>query len=90
MGFYAPGFYSNYKKSNRSQWETYKRGLFSKYSYQRVDITGLSITVSGDTATATFDQYFESSDYRDYGGKTLKLQYSGGRWLITGEEWYKK
>ena len=90
MAYYAPGFYSNYMKKNRSRWEAYKRDLFNKYAYQTVDISGLSIQVSGDTATATFDQRFESNIHSDYGEKTLKLQYTGGRWLITGEEWYGK
>lgn len=90
MGFYAPDFYSNYKKMNRSQWQSYKSGLFAKYSYQTVTISPPVVTVSGDTATAVFDQKFESNSFKDYGSKTLRLKRSGSVWLITGEEFSLK
>ena len=86
MSFYGPTFYSQYKGMNRDQWQQYKSGLFAKYSYQNIDISTPQITVTGATATATFEQTFRSNSFRDQGTKTLTLTESGGRWLIVGEE----
>jgi serine/threonine-protein kinase len=87
MAFYAPDFVANYKHMNRDQWQSYKQGLFAKYSFQRVGISNLSVTTSGDTATATFNQSFQANAYHDSGSKTLTLQRIGGVWLIAGEEY---
>jgi ketosteroid isomerase-like protein len=86
MAFYAPDFYSKYKKMNRSQWQSYKRELFAKYSFQTVAISKVKIKVSGDTATSVFTQAFSSDSFRDRGTKTLKWRRDGATWVITGEE----
>ncbi|MEI7813923.1 MAG: protein kinase [Coriobacteriia bacterium] len=86
MSFYAPEFYSKYKKMNRSQWESYKRELFAKYSFQRVAISKVEIRVSGDTASTAFTQAFSADSFKDRGTKTLTWRRDGSTWIITGEE----
>lgn len=91
MSFYAPNFYSNYNKMNRSQWQEYKSGLFKRYSYQRVTIIGVpKVVFTGiRTATVVFEQWFEANSYSDHGVKELHMEIINDRWLIVGEEWRK-
>lgn len=92
MANYSSQFRSAYKGYDYTAWRRWKSDVFSAYAYQRVEISGLSVDVSGDTATATFTQDFwsdsknASNDYHDTGRKTLSYARENGAWLITGEE----
>ncbi len=74
------------KKSrmNYSQWLNDRRKMLK--NVESVDIQGLNIQISGDTATAEFTQNFKSKNYQDSGTKVMKIKmFSDGAQIVSEE-----
>lgn len=69
----------------RADWEKARRERIEKPKSIEVEIAAQSITVNGNTATAVFRQTYRSDVLRNVTRKTLRLEKSGDRWLITQE-----
>lgn len=76
--FKAPG-------KSRSAWETERRERIEGARKIEVKLSSIKIKLDGDHATAHFVQRYRSDRLDTSTGKTLMLEKSGGRWLITEE-----
>jgi murein L,D-transpeptidase YafK len=87
MSYYSPNFYAEYKKMDYYAWREYKRGLFNKYSWCRIDIGHIYITsIDSNRVKATFYQKFEADSYRDKGTKILEFIKTPYGWKIISED----
>jgi len=93
LAYYAPDFVgttvsrkTGAKRFDYQGWKNYKSRLFRQNQWIRVGVENLKIELYGDTATATFTQYYDSSTYRDVGIKTLYLVKRKGVVQIVREE----
>lgn len=68
----------------RDRWLRDRAKMFRRG--QTVQVTDITVHVDGDSATATFRQYWKSQNYADQGLKAIHLQRSGRQWLIVREE----
>lgn len=87
IAHYHSSFSSNGK--NRSQWKGYKARLNKKYRRIQVGISGLTVSVAGDTATARFKQRYRSDAFSSDGYKKLQLKREKGGWKILRETSYR-
>ncbi|MDR0549203.1 MAG: DUF4440 domain-containing protein, partial [Deltaproteobacteria bacterium] len=85
FAFYAPDFYFPEKKIRLAAFKKYRGRLMKEAKVLKVDLENLTIKVTGDTATATFRQRYQSDGYRDVGLKTLTFKLKDGQWLIVLE-----
>lgn len=72
-------------KMPRSKWESDRRARILSKKTISVDVNNLKIDVSGNKATARFQQIYESDNFKGNSLKTLELVKQGDRWLITRE-----
>lgn len=72
-------------KMPRSKWENDRRVRILSKKTISVDVNNLKIDVSGNKATARFQQIYESDNFKGNSLKTLELVKQGDRWLITRE-----
>lgn len=87
MDGYFAAYTRNFTSGNmsRSQWEADRKlKILSKRTIS-VGIQQMQISVSGDKATARFQQIYTSDNFKGNSRKTLELSQQGGRWLITRE-----
>jgi tetratricopeptide (TPR) repeat protein len=88
MGRYLASYSSSFTppdKMSRAKWESDRQiRIVSKKSI-RVDINNLKIEVNGNKATASFQQIYESDNFKGNSHKTLEMLKQGDRWLITRE-----
>ena len=95
MSNYSSRFYSQYKGYDHDAWRAWKADIFAKYQYQRVAISDVNITITGDQAVVAFTQDFRSdslkggAEYHDTGRKKLTFARESTGWFITGEEFVK-
>lgn len=77
---------SNKRWYSYSQYYSHEADKFGEGGRIQLYVGTPEITVSGDAATATFDNTFQrfggKGDYHSSGVETLKLRNIGGRWLI--------
>ncbi len=57
-----------------SGWMADRRKMLNTAVGLDIEIKNLSITLAGDSATATFDQYYRSLRYSDWGPKEIKIK----------------
>jgi hypothetical protein len=84
LGAYAPSFRPAAGKS-RAAWEAERRERVMGKARISVGVEQLQIKVSGNRATARFNQRYQSDKLTQNSGKTLSLVETDGRWLITEE-----
>ncbi|WP_210732038.1 tetratricopeptide repeat protein [Hydrogenophaga sp. PAMC20947] len=84
LGAYAPNFTPGDGQS-RSAWEAERKARIVPRSRIEVEVTDLSVTVTGDRASAQFRQDYSSDTFNVTSRKTLDFVKSGGRWLIVRE-----
>ncbi len=87
MDGYFAAYTRNFTSGNmsRSQWEADRKlKILSKRTIS-VGIQQMQISVSGDKATARFQQIYTSDNFKGNSRKTLELSQQGDRWLITRE-----
>ena len=72
-------------KMPRAKWESDRRvRIVSKKTIQ-VEVNNLKIEVSGNKATARFQQIYESDNFKGNSHKSLDMVKQGDRWLIVRE-----
>lgn len=72
-------------KMSRSKWESDRQARIVSKKTISVDVNNLKIEVSGNKATAKFQQVYESDNFKGNSHKTLEMLKQGERWLITRE-----
>lgn len=87
MSFYAPKATQGSRTSAASI-RKQKERLWDKAAPSSVLLSGVTVTVEGDTAVARMRQkYLDSRAKGDEGLKTLTFTQRKGQWLITQEDW---
>jgi ketosteroid isomerase-like protein len=84
LGAYAPSF-TPPAGQPRSAWEADRKARIVPRSRIGVDISDLTVSVSGDRATARFRQAYSSDTLNVTSRKVLDMVKSGNRWLIVRE-----
>lgn len=72
-------------KLGRAAWEEERKGRIMGKAKISVKLTGITTTVSGNTATAKFKQDYKADALATSSRKTLEMVKSGDRWVITKE-----
>lgn len=85
LSFYAPEFQPPHGLA-RSAWEKQRRSRLSKQRNIEIALSGLTVTMEKDTATAEFVQSYKADGFSEAGlHKRLDLKLHGARWLIVKE-----
>jgi tetratricopeptide (TPR) repeat protein len=84
LAYYADDFKTPNGES-RSEWEATRRERISKPASIRVEVLRPKVSVDGKHATISFKQSYRAGGNGMRTGKTLHLQKSGEKWLITQE-----
>ena len=84
LAHYAPDFEVPAGLS-REAWEKQRKERLEHPKSIEVKVKVLSEHVDGDAATVTFRQSYRSDTLKSNSTKTLKLEKSGGQWLIKQE-----
>jgi tetratricopeptide (TPR) repeat protein len=88
MGRYLASYSSSFTppdKMSRAKWESDRQVRIVSKKTIRVDVNNLKVEVSGNKATAHFQQVYESDNFKGNSHKTLEMLKQGDRWLITRE-----
>lgn len=72
-------------KQSRKAWEDERRARIVGKSKISVKVTGLSVSVNGNSATARFHQEYDADALHVNSRKTLDLVKNGDRWTIVRE-----
>lgn len=84
LAAYSPAFAPGGGES-RDAWAKQRAERIERPKSIEVSIQVRSIDVQGDTAVAVFRQGYRSDTLKTNSTKTLRLEKSGGKWLITQE-----
>jgi ketosteroid isomerase-like protein len=84
LGSYAKDF-SPSGKLSRGDWEEERKSRIMGKAKIRVKLSNITVTVTGNTASAKFKQEYKADALTANSRKTLDLVRSGDRWLITKE-----
>ncbi|MBV5299057.1 MAG: tetratricopeptide repeat protein [Rhodoferax sp.] len=84
LGAYSPQFVPPGGQT-RAAWEKDRHLRITGKSSISVDIADLKLAINGDKAVARFRQSYKANALNVSSRKTLELQKSGSRWLITKE-----
>jgi murein L,D-transpeptidase YafK len=85
FSFYAPDFLFKDLNLHLNSFKRYRARRFQEAGEIYVEASDVKINVSGENATVTFDQRYQSERYADRGIKTLKLAARDGQWRIVSE-----
>jgi ketosteroid isomerase-like protein len=85
FSYYAPDFIFKDLNLRLSSFKRYRRQRFMEAGNISVEASDTKVAVSGDKATITFTQSYQSDRHSDRGLKTLELRASDGHWLISSE-----
>lgn len=83
FGAYVGGFKGS--DDSASEWQANRRDRITGKRSISVEVSGLKIDVSKDTAKATFRQSYVADLLRVSSQKTLELENRNGKWLIRKE-----
>lgn len=86
---YLASYADNFKPAglSRAKWEAQRKERITKAQSIEVNVSSLKIVLQDDShASATFTQDYRSDAYSDSTRKILKLEKSGGAWLIVAEQ----
>jgi tetratricopeptide (TPR) repeat protein len=83
LGHYAKDFKT--PGQTRAKWEAERRSRIDKPGTIEVKLEGISVSVSGDQATAKFRQHYKAGAFKASAGKTLDMVQRDGKWLIQQE-----
>jgi tetratricopeptide (TPR) repeat protein len=88
MNRYLSAYASSFNppdKMSRAKWENDRHTRIVSKKTINVEINSLKIEVSGNKATARFQQVYESDNFKGNSHKTLEMIKQSDRWLITRE-----
>lgn len=87
MAFYHDGF--NALNRNKAAWRRYKAALNERY--ENIDVRTINPVAfqNEKDVVLKFFQDYESDSLKDFGQKTLFLEFDGTDYKIRGEEWIK-
>ncbi len=83
LGAYASSFTPD--KMSRAKWESDRRARIVSKKTISVEVNNFKVEVSGNKATARFQQIYESDNFKGNSHKTLEMVKQGDHWLITRE-----
>ena len=83
LGAYASSFTPD--KMSRPKWESDRRARIVSKKTISVEVNNFKVEVSGNKATARFQQIYESDNFKGNSHKTLEMVKQGDHWLITRE-----
>lgn len=81
---YSPRF--DPQGSSLAAWKQERKDRIIGRDAITVAVRNLKVTLDGDKATASFQQYYASGSYKATTRKTLRMQREGGQWRIVREE----
>lgn len=85
LAFYAPEF-APPNGLTLPAWERLRRSRLGKYRRIEIALSGLTVSLEQNTATAEFVQSFKADGFSETGlHKRLELKLHGARWLIVKE-----
>lgn len=84
LASYSPEFTPS-RGQDRKAWEADRRARIADKAAIRVDIDSLVISVTGEAASASFQQTYSADKLREKSRKTLELRRVGNQWLIRKE-----
>jgi len=84
MSFYDSTFHSQGR--DYDAWKAHKERLAGLYSFIKIDVIDLTVSVDGETARVEFRQTYRSDHYRDSTIKVLHFRLTGEAWKIIREE----
>ena len=85
------GYLAHYAKDfktpgqTRAKWEAERRSRIDKPGTIEVKLEGISVSVSGDQATAKFRQHYKAGAFKASASKTLDMVQRDGKWQIQQE-----
>ncbi|MDR2387440.1 MAG: nuclear transport factor 2 family protein, partial [Deltaproteobacteria bacterium] len=85
FSFYASDFLFKDLNLHLNSFKRYRSRRFKEAGQIYVEASDVQIKVSGENATITFEQRYQSERYADLGIKTLKLAARDGQWRIVSE-----
>jgi tyrosine-protein kinase Etk/Wzc len=68
-------------------WKDYKQDLFNRTDEREVQLSDINIKLEGSIATVTFEQRYQTENYKGHGLKTLQLTNYQGNWAILDESY---
>ena len=68
-------------------WRVMKTTLFKQTGPVQVELSNISVKLSGSIAMLKFKQHYRRPGHEDLGVKTLYLHRLGQNWRIFNEEW---
>lgn len=84
LAAYGPDF-APPRGQDRNAWEAERRARIADKAAIRVDIDNLVISITGQAASASFQQTYSADKLREKSRKTLELQRVGNQWFIRKE-----
>lgn len=71
--------------ASRKAWEQDRTQKITSKKHISIKLTGMSISLDKNKATAKFQQNYKASGFSATGTKKLELTKAGDRWLIVSE-----
>ena len=84
LSYYSNEFVPRYNLT-LDQWKKHQHALWRWRKLIVVELSDVSIDVSGNDAIVKFTQYYKSKTFENTIGKTLELKQKNGSWYITRE-----
>jgi murein L,D-transpeptidase YafK len=85
FSFYAPDFIFKDLNLHFNSFKRFRSRRFQEAGNIQIEASDIEVKVSGDTATVTFTQEYQSDRHHDRGIKTLELGARDGQWRIISE-----
>ena len=84
LSHYADEFKPN-DNSSLKEWKNERQKHIISREFIIVDLKNLKIDIHGESANASFTQYYKSNVLEETKNKTLTLKLNNGKWFITRE-----
>jgi ketosteroid isomerase-like protein len=84
LSYYSSEFVPRYNLT-LDQWKKHQHALWRWRKLIVVELSDVSIDISGNDAIVKFTQHYKSNSFENTVGKTLELKQKNGSWYITRE-----
>jgi len=85
IGCYHPDFEA--RGMNIQAWKDYKQDLFNRTPGRDIRISDIKVELNGSRAVVTFEQRYQTKNYKGLGLKTFQLTKYEGNWAILEESY---